>query len=111
MSDRTTVALAVDATTVSVGTDITVVVKSDATVIVGSSNAGPQGAPGTSGAYVHMQSAPALTWTVNHNLGVLPSVDVFDAGSRLVIAEVTHVTVNQTQIFFAVASAGFARFT
>lgn len=60
-------------------------------------------------AYVFTQSAPSSTWTINHNLGYVPSVEVFDSGSQEVDADVTHPTVNQTVILFTVPLSGFAR--
>ncbi len=66
---------------------------------------GPAGAP----AYVHQQSTPATTWTINHNLGYRPSVEVFDSGSSEMIAEIVHPTVNQALVNVNPASAGFAR--
>lgn len=68
------------------------------------------GADGGS-AYVFTQSVAASTWTINHNLGFVPSVEVFDSGSQEVDADVTHPTVNQTVILFSVPLSGFARLT
>lgn len=65
----------------------------------------------SSGAYVFTQSSPATTWTINHNLGHIPSAEVFDSGSNEVDADVTHPTPNQTLIVFTVPTAGFARLT
>jgi len=72
---------------------------------------GTQWVDGTDGgaAYVFTQSSPASTWTINHNLGHVPSVEVFDSGSQEVDADVTHPTVNQTVILFTVPLSGFAR--
>lgn len=35
--------------------------------------------------YTHIQTNPALTWTVQHNLGYNPSVDVWDDEGNLVL--------------------------
>jgi hypothetical protein len=74
---------------------------------------GTQWVDGTDGgaAYVFTQSAPSSTWTINHNLGHVPSVEVFDSGSQEVDADVTHPTANQTVILFTVPLSGFARLT
>jgi hypothetical protein len=69
---------------------------------------GPDSGGGTT-AYVHTQSVASATWTINHNLGYVPSVEVFDAGSQEVDADVTHPSVNQTVILFTVPITGFAR--
>lgn len=60
-------------------------------------------------AYVFTQSTPAATWTINHNLGHVPSVELFDSGSQEIEAEVSHPSVNTAVIVFAVPIAGFAR--
>ena len=78
-------------------------------VIVKIATAGPQGASSLSGAYVYEQSAPAVNWTINHNLGYRPSVEVIDDGSREIDGDVYHPTVNQTVIIFNVPVAGSAR--
>ena len=63
------------------------------------------------GGYVFTQASAASTWTINHNLGHVPSVEVYDSGSNEVDADVTHPTVNRTVIVFTVPTAGFARLT
>jgi len=62
-------------------------------------------------AFVYTQSTPATTWTINHNLGYVPSVEVFDSGSQEVDADVSHPSVNTAVIVFSVPLAGFARLT
>lgn len=73
---------------------------------------GPPGAPGAPGgaAYLHTQSTAAATWTINHNLGFRPDVAVRDSGGNEVLAQVLHVSANQTVIYFATPTAGEARF-
>ena len=71
---------------------------------------GPQGPPGAAAyAYVHSQSSPSTTWTINHNLGYIPCVELFDSGSQEIEATVTHPSINQAVILLTVPSAGFAR--
>lgn len=70
--------------------------------------------PSTGGdvpAYVHTQTTPATTWSVAHNRGAFPSVEVISVGGAEVVAEVQHISVNVTEVRFAVATAGTARFT
>lgn len=69
---------------------------------------GPQGPAGGS-AFVYQQAAPAATWTINHNLGYKPSVELLDAGSQEIDGEVAHPTDNQTVVTLNPASAGLAR--
>jgi hypothetical protein len=86
---------------------VTVPVTSTVTAIT----AGPQGPSGTGGAsaYQFVQASPATTWTINHNLGFKPSVEILDAGSQEIDGEVAHPSVNQTVVTLNPASAGVAR--
>ena len=59
--------------------------------------------------FEYEQSTPATTWTINHNLGYKPSVEVFSVGSQELDADVIHTSINQTVISFTIATAGFAR--
>lgn len=49
---------------------------------------GPAGAPGSQGAYVHEQSAPAATWIIPHNLGRLLHVTLFDTAGQVILTVV-----------------------
>lgn len=59
--------------------------------------------------FVFTQSTPSTTWTINHNLGYRPSVELFDSGSQEIDGEVSHPTVNQTIVSLNPATAGTAR--
>ena len=59
--------------------------------------------------YTHTQSSASLTWTINHNLGFNPSVEILSVGGVEIEAQVTHTSVNQTIINFVIATAGTAR--
>lgn len=73
---------------------------------------GPPGPPGPAGAtYTHTQSSAATTWTINHNLGFKPSVEVLDTGGNEFEAQVLHSSVNQVILYFNTAKAGTARLT
>ena len=75
------------------------------------SSTGPT-VPSSSGvAYMHLQSSPALVWTVNHNLGVRPTVSLVDTGGNEVQADIVHTSANQLQVRFALPLAGVARLT
>lgn len=68
---------------------------------------GVQGPPGPGSArYEHVQSSPATQWTVNHNLGYKPSIEVLSPGGMVVIADVVHMTDNQTLINFNAPQTG-----
>jgi hypothetical protein len=62
-------------------------------------------------AYVHTQSVSASAWTINHNLGFKPSVELFDSGSHEIDAAIVHTSNNQVVVTFTKATAGFARLT
>jgi hypothetical protein len=72
---------------------------------------GPKGDPGADGAagVNFTQAVASATWTINHNLGYRPSVEVFDAGGNEIEGEVTHPSSLQTIIRFVVPVSGTAR--
>lgn len=71
---------------------------------------GPEGASGSAASsHLHTQSSSSATWTVNHNLGYRPNVEVFNTGWAEVDASVVHNSVNQTVITFSQPTTGYAR--
>lgn len=58
--------------------------------------------------YTHTQTVAATTWTVIHNMGRKPSVEIVDSTGVLVSAEVLHLDNNTTQINCSPALAGVA---
>lgn len=73
---------------------------------------GPQGPPGPPGiAYVFTQASVSAVWTINHNLGYRPSVELLDTGSQEIDGEISHPSVNQTVVILNPATAGTARLT
>lgn len=74
-------------------------------------NAGIQGPPGPpSTGYTFVQSSPSSTWTINHNLGYVPSsVTILSPGGFEVDAEVAYNGVNQVIVYFIEPYAGSAR--
>lgn len=87
-------------------TVVTVPITSTVTAIT----EGPQG-PAGSGGYIHQQSSASTTWTINHNLGFRPSVELLDSGSQEIDGDISHPSVNQTVVTLNPASAGVARLT
>lgn len=85
-------------------TVVTVPVTSTVTAVT----EGPQG-PAGGAAFVHQQVVPATTWTINHNLGYKPSVELLDSGSQEIDGDVVHPSNNQTVVTLNPASAGLAR--
>lgn len=65
------------------------------------------GSPGAS--YVHTQSVASTTWTINHNLGFRPSIELLTVGGVEFQADVVHVSENQALVYLVVATAGSAR--
>jgi hypothetical protein len=73
---------------------------------------GPKGNDGIDAShYDFIQNSPSLLWTVNHNKGYKPAVSVFSVGGVEVEAQITHTSLNQTQIGFNIPTAGSATFT
>jgi hypothetical protein len=94
---------------VSAVTNTVTVTEGDTTVVT-VTTAGPQGPGGGAGAaYVHTQASPATTWTINHNLGFRPSVELLDSGSQEIDGDIAHPTINQTVVTLNPATAGLAR--
>lgn len=74
---------------------------------------GPQGARGPAGAGggTDFPQPAALVWTINHNFGYRPSVELIDASGREVDAEIQHLSANTVRVTFLVPTAGIARLT
>jgi dihydroxyacetone kinase DhaKLM complex PTS-EIIA-like component DhaM len=70
---------------------------------------GPQGPAGIAQSFTHTQSPAAAQWTINHNLGARPVVELFDTGGAEIEAEVVHTSVNQAIAYFNVPLAGTAK--
>lgn len=62
--------------------------------------------------YTHEQATAATTWTITHDLGMYPVVDVYcvEDGSlqRVLPLELIYVNDNSCQVTFFSAKAGFA---
>lgn len=71
---------------------------------------GPPGAPAT-GAGTDFPQSSALQWTINHNFGYRPSVELIDSSGREFDAEIQHLSENTVRVTFLVATAGIARLT
>lgn len=76
-------------------------------VVVGIPGAeGPAGPP--SGFHTHVQASASALWTVNHNLGRRPIVQVETVGGALMVADVIHISNNTFQVAFDSPSSGVA---
>lgn len=70
-----------------------------------------ESAAGAASGYLHTQAVPADTWTINHNLGYRPAVELLTVGGVAFDATVTHPTANQTIVNLLTERAGTARLT
>ena len=71
---------------------------------------GRPGVPGPAGAgFTWEQLAASDVWTIPHNLGYRPAVDLFDSGGQEFQAEVTHLNENTVVVNLVTPLAGFAR--
>ena len=87
---------------------VQVVVQRPPTIVVTQTpGVGPPG--GGASAFTFTQPGPATSWTINHNLGYRPIVELFSAGGVEMIAEVVHTSLNQVVVSFLTATAGSAR--
>lgn len=78
------------------------------TVVSNPAAVGSNTSSGGDKSFTHNQSAPATTWTINHNLGKNPSVSVVDSAGTQVFGSVNYVTLNQLTVHFSVAFSGTA---
>jgi hypothetical protein len=69
--------------------------------------AGPAGAPGGS-AYEHVQSTPAATWIITHNLGRFSHVSLLEDDGTEFEADVVHADINTVVVTFPSPHTGTA---
>ena len=104
--------------TLTVEGDPTIVLTEPATGPQGPAGpAGPAGADGAAGpagpaadnlTVVHDQASASATWTINHNQGRYPSIDIIDSAGNHVIGDIKHNSLNQVVATFDNAFAGKA---
>lgn len=71
--------------------------------------AGPQGEPGIPFySYVHTQSSPSATWTIEHNLGGLLNITVIDSAGSQIEGDVVFQDLNTVVIQYSGAFSGTA---
>lgn len=59
--------------------------------------------------YTHTQNTAATTWTINHNLGIKPTVQLLNTGSQVIEGDLVHTNSNQAIAYFSTPVAGLAR--
>lgn len=74
---------------------------------------GPRGPAGPSGAdqdsFNFVQATPAMQWSISHNLGRRPIVELLSAGGMEIDADVVHLSADQVLVNFVIPTAGSAR--
>lgn len=79
------------------------------TQIIEVARMGPRGLPGINGgSHTHVQSAPAVTWTIAHEIGYRPNVVVEDVDGYSIDALISWPTDNTVVCAFAASVAGKA---
>lgn len=58
--------------------------------------------------YIHEQGTAAASWSITHNLGKYPSVNVIDSGGSQVFGQVNYLNENEITIEFYSAFSGKA---
>ena len=106
----------------------TLTVETDPTIVLTETATGPQGPAGAAGAagatgatgatgpagpatnttVVHDQSSASATWTITHNQGRYPAIDIIDSAGNHVIGDIKHNSINQLVATFDNAFAGKA---
>lgn len=58
--------------------------------------------------YIHNQGVPAISWTIVHNLGKYPNINIVDSANTDVIGEIVYDSLNQITVTFSAAFSGKA---
>src|SRR5262245_47023050 len=77
-------------------------------IVLGVGLQGPAGPAGAAG-FDFTQSSVGATWTIAHNLGHRPVVEVRTAGGAVIWGSVLHLSANVAQVSFNSAISGTAR--
>jgi hypothetical protein len=94
--------------------EILTVVKSENDLILQSPGPqgprGIQGLPGAAGgsAFIHEQTIASASWVINHNIGRLVAVILFDDDGNVVQSDVEHGTINQATVTWSSPTTGSA---
>jgi hypothetical protein len=57
---------------------------------------------------IFTQSSPSASWSIAHNLGKFPSVDVVDSGGNVLMPDILYVDLNNITVNFGAATSGKA---
>jgi hypothetical protein len=58
--------------------------------------------------YTHNQVSTSSTWTVNHNLGYNPAINIRDNSGQIIEGQITYNNVNTLTLDFSIAISGTA---
>lgn len=58
--------------------------------------------------YLHVQSTPATTWVIYHNLAKYPTIAVMDNSGVQVFADISHIDLNTAMVQFTIGFSGTA---
>jgi hypothetical protein len=58
--------------------------------------------------YIYTQVSAAASWTIAHNLGKMPSIEVVDSGGTILIPDVVYVDNNTITVGFGAPTSGKA---
>ena len=58
--------------------------------------------------FVYVQGVPAISWSINHNLGFYPNATVVDSANDEVVGDIHYVDLNNILITFSGAFSGKA---
>ena len=75
--------------------------------VVYAGSQGPAG-PGIAQSAEFVFALPSSQWTINHNFGRRPVVEVFGPGGAGLVGEVLHASLNQVLVYFDGPVTGFA---
>lgn len=63
------------------------------------------------GVHIHNQGSPSSSWTIQHDMNRLPSVEVIDSADDVVYGDVKHINSNNLTVTFGAAFTGKAYLT
>lgn len=63
----------------------------------------------TSGGFEYTQSVPATVWTINHNLGYKPVIQLSNVLGEVVLADIEHLSTTTSRVTFNIPMLGVAR--
>jgi hypothetical protein len=69
----------------------------------------PQLTQPTQPKYTHLEPIASSIWTINHNLGFRPIVQVYTLGGSVLVCDILQASINQVILNFSTPIAGYAQ--